>query len=151
MRKFHFSLERLLRLREHKEKDWEIKLGEATGRCVRTRHAINDREEKHRRVLADRVGQSRETLMAAELYMRRMRLEAAQLRQELEVAEAERLKIQVSYLEASRDRKVLEKLKEKKEKEYTREQLKKDFDILDEINSGAAARRQTHESIDGSA
>lgn len=142
MRRFNFSLERLLKLRAHKEQDWEIKLGEATGHCVRTKHAISEREKNHRQVLADRSGQNREVMMAVELYMQRMRQETASLKKDLEGYEAERLKIQASYLDASRDRKVLEKLKEKQEEAYRKDELKRDFNTLDDINSGVAARRQ---------
>ena len=89
--------------------------------------------------------------MAVELYMQRMRQEAVKLKEELEEAEARRLKIRASYLEASRERKVLEKLKERKKEGHVREQLKKDFDNLDEINTAAAARRQADKFYSGSA
>ena len=33
MRKFQFNLEKILELRKYDEQQWELKLGEATGRC----------------------------------------------------------------------------------------------------------------------
>ena len=149
MKKFHFSLERLLKLKEHIEEEWEIKLGEATGRCVRIRKGIEERRGNHVRTLQDRGGLSHQDLMASELYMGRMRQEVVELEKELEEAEEERLNVQGFFLEASRERKVLQKLKEKKEAIHKQDQLKKDFDVLDDINSGAAARRQAHDSGDG--
>lgn len=140
MKKFHYPLERLLKLREHTEQEWEIKLGEATGRCVRTRKAITQREANHRRVLGERRSLSPVDLMAGELYLSRMRQEAEALRKELEDAEAERLKIQASFLEASRERKVLQKLKEKQERAYMKDELKREFSEADDRNSGASAR-----------
>ena len=143
MKKFHYPLERLLKLRRHTEQEWEIKLGEATGRCVRIKRAIAQREANHRRVLGERGSLSPDNLMAGELYLSRMRQEAAALRQELEEAEAERLKVQASFLEASRERKVLQKLKEKQEKAYLKEELKREFAEADDRNSGASARDRT--------
>lgn len=140
MKKFHYPLERLLKLREHTEQEWEVKLGEATGRCVRTRKAITQREANHRRVLGERGSLSSVDLMAGELYLSRMRQEAEALRKELEEAEAERLRIQASFLEASRERKVLQKLKEKQERAYLKDELKREFAEADDRNSGASAR-----------
>lgn len=150
MKKFHFSMERLLQLRKHREKEWEIKLGKAVGSSTKIRQAIDDREQRHLEVLGEREGLTMEAFKTVELYMERMRQEAAKLKKELKDAEARRLKIQASYLEASREREVLEKLKERKKKKHAREESRKEFDILDEANA-AAPRRQLGEFSPGTA
>ncbi len=50
-------------------------------------------------------------------------------------------KIQAGYIEASRERKVFEKLKEKKAAEFYREERKNEILKQDDLNSSAAARR----------
>jgi flagellar FliJ protein len=55
---------------------------------------------------------------------------------ELKVAEARDL-----YLEASRDRKVLDKLKERRRREYDKEMEREETRTIDDISSGIRARR----------
>ena len=56
-------------------------------------------------------------------------------RTELKVEEARN-----AFLEASRERKVLDKLKEKRQKEYRKEMLGEEAKVLDDISGGASAR-----------
>ncbi|MBI9103236.1 MAG: flagellar export protein FliJ [Spirochaetales bacterium] len=143
MRRFVFSLQRLLSLRERKEKDWETKLGEVVSRCNKLKRDIRECERLHRETLGVRsadggLGQ----LAASEFYMRRMREDVIKFQAELEKTEIEKDKVQVKYLEASRDRKVLEKLKEKQETEYYKEQLKEEMKMIDDINTSTAVRKK---------
>ena len=43
MKAFRFKLERILSLRKHREREWEIKLAEITGECVRLSREIEER------------------------------------------------------------------------------------------------------------
>ena len=143
MRRFAFKLERLLKLREHAEKDWENRLGEITSRCNVCRRRIAGKEADHSRILEARSrGTGVTDLTAAELFMRRMREEIRSLNGELAGLEKTREEIQARYLEASRERKILQKLKERQEQEYMKEQVKEEAKILDDINNSAAARGQ---------
>jgi flagellar FliJ protein len=45
------------------------------------------------------------------------------------------------YLEASRDRKILDKLKERRQREYHKKMLAEEVKMLDDISGGSAARR----------
>ena len=143
MRKFKFNLERLLRIREHEEHDWEVKLGRAVTECVRIETGIKHRASEIDRVLRTRgVLQGREDdLLSMEMYKRRMSKEIGELGNELKNAETKRDDVRAQFLEVSKRRKVLSKLKEKREAEYYRHQLKIEHDQIDEINNGRAANR----------
>ncbi len=141
MRKFEFNLERLLKLREHEEQEWEIKLGRAVTKCVDIENQIKHRHSEIERVLLNRgsIENREQDFLVMEMYKRRMRSEAVDLNKKLAEAEAERDEVRNDFLEASKKRKVLSKLKEKREKEYYKKQLKNEHELIDEINNGRAA------------
>ena len=60
-------------------------------------------------------------------------------RAQLTLSEQEREKIQKEYLEASRDRKVLSKLRERREAQYAKERKLEEVKEIDDINTGRAA------------
>lgn len=144
MKAFQFKLDRILAIRKHREQEWEIRLAAATGECVRLRRDIQSRIERKAEALR-RIG--REHLDAGELleshlYMARLDQEAARKSGELVACERERERIQAGYLEASRNRKVLDKLREKRSAGYLKEQRAEEIKHLDDINTGRAARRR---------
>lgn len=142
MRKFQFNLEKILELRKYDEQQWELKLGQATGRC----NAIN-REIEARKVSRKRIFERRQLepgdmrmFLYAENYTHRMDQKIAELRAELENAEAERKKLQEKFLEASKKRKILDKLKERQQQAYYKHEQKQEQKTLDEISSARYAR-----------
>ncbi len=145
MRKFAFNLQRLLRLREHEEQEWEIKLGRAVTECVRIENEIAHRFKEIDRVLdtRGRIENRENDFLAMELYKRRMNSEVLELEKKLKDAEKERDQVRKDFLEASKKRKVLAKLREKREQEFYREQLKIEHNLIDEINNGRAAAGRT--------
>ncbi len=144
MRKFRFRLDRLLELRRYREREWELKLATITGRCL----LINQRIQQNRHNIVQTIGGRQMSvgrldlnlLFTCELYMSRMDHEIGSLERELELRERERDEINQRYLEVSRDRKVLGKLREKKEANYYRDQKKEEFKIADDITTGRSAR-----------
>ena len=144
MKRFHFRLDRLLELRRYREREWELKLATITGRCL----LINQKIQQNRHNIVQTIrGRPMSlgrldlsSLYAAELYMSRLDHEIGNLETELEFREKERDEINQKYLEVSRDRKVLEKLREKKEAGYYSEQKKEEFKTADDITTGRAAR-----------
>ena len=143
MKKFVFNLERLLKLREHEEHEWEIKLGQRVSECVRIQNEIGNRRSEIDRVLRTRgrFDGREDAMLAMELYKRRMKYELIELGDELTLAESKREEVRGEFLEASRKRKVLSKLKEKREAEYYKQQMKIEHDLGDEINNARAASR----------
>ncbi|WP_321991937.1 flagellar export protein FliJ [Marispirochaeta aestuarii] len=143
MRRFHFKLQKLLELKEYREREWEQKLGELTGRmeAIRQRIAECGRNRRQAFISGASAGNDFVARVAAENYIRRMEHTSSQLHQDLGRLGKEREKIQVGYIEASRERKVFEKLKEKKAAEFYREERKNEILKQDDLNSSAAARR----------
>ena len=144
MRRFRFGLEKILKLRMYREREWELKLAEVTGECNRLRRVIDDTEAEKRSVLRWRIeyGEGIDGWRLAELYVQRLSGRSARAKAELETAERRRAEVQQQYLEASMKRKVLENLKERKAGEYRRIQLQEEIKTIDDINTGRSAVRR---------
>jgi flagellar FliJ protein len=144
MRRFTFRLEHLLTLRRYKEREWELKLAEITGICLKIRQKIAKIDEKTNLANASRftIGAKQDyaQLISSELYVVRLVQERKKAVEELAQREKEREEIQKEYLEHSKKRKVLEKLKEKQENSYYDEMQKEEFKNADDINNGAFVR-----------
>jgi flagellar FliJ protein len=137
MRKFQFRLERFLDIRKYKEREWELKLAAITGVCISIRNRIEENLKKIVISMKQRAMHSDsidiENFLAYENFIVRLEHEISALQAELAIKELERKKIQDSYLIASRERKVLEKLKEKKEIEFYKNQRKTQFNEADDL------------------
>jgi flagellar FliJ protein len=145
LRAFHFNLEKVLELRKYREREQEIELGWAIGVLAEIEGQIAAlAAERLRAVEAcfsrDHGGGE---IFSFERYLRRLdqtrdRLLEAATRAELQVEKA-----RAAYLEASQDRKVLDKLREKRAEEYRKTQFAGEIKTLDDISGGTAARKQT--------
>jgi len=146
MRRFQFRLNRLLELRRYTEKQWEIKLAGVTGRCAVIRDEIRIKRGDIRRVRGVRSAASGQIdvglLQAGDRFALRMDHEIGVLNRELAAKQEERRKVQEKYLDASKNRKVLDKLRERREREYYAEHKKEAFKTADEISLGRTARRK---------
>ncbi|MFO7731128.1 MAG: flagellar export protein FliJ [Spirochaetia bacterium] len=143
MRKFQFNLEKILELRKYDEQQWEIKLGQVTGRCNGLHKKIEERRSSRKHTFNQRhldTGDMR-MFMYVENYTRRMDQEITELRAELEQAEKERKDVQEKFLEVSKKRKILDKLKERKQQMYYKQQEKQEQKVLDEISTARYARK----------
>jgi len=144
MRRFQFRLERFLELRRWREREWELKLARALGECLLLENRI--------RQIGEEVGASRlagfsqgrrvdvEGMARRELYVQRLAAERERAQVTLQEKRREMEKVRARYLEVSRDRKVLDKLKERQSGEYYERQLDEEYRTVDELNSSAAAR-----------
>ena len=142
MRTFRFNLEKVLRLRKHTEKDWEIKLGEIVSTCNNVQRKISsleiERAENFKEFILQKNGL--EYLQLAERYFSRIAVEKNSLHKELEELQQRKEKIQEEYMKASREAKVIEKLKERKAEQYYRKQMQEEIKELDDINTQGAVR-----------
>ena len=128
MKRFRFGLEKVLELRQHREEEAKNELGKAIGILANIENKIkinNENRNEAARKRFEGIGASGndgfQTMILWDSYIRRLEQEAEGLeeqaaRAELLVEEKRKL-----YLEASRELKVLEKLKEKRQKEYRKE------------------------------
>jgi flagellar FliJ protein len=145
MKRFRFHLDKLLELRLYYEREAELALAKAMGELQSIQHRLQQLAEERAEAAAERFrpGRSVAQIQATDLYILRLDktketlLEAA-ARAELAVAEKRQ-----AYLDASRDRKVLDKLKEKRLKDHKYQLTLEEIKTVDDISSGNCARRTT--------
>ena len=144
MRRFQFRLERFLELRRWKEREWELKLARALGECVVIERRIREIGEE---IGASRLAQFSEgrrvdvqSMARRDQFVQRLAAERERARVTLEEKRREMEKVRARYLEVSRERKVLDKLKERRSEEYYDRQLDEEYKAVDDLNNSAAAR-----------
>jgi flagellar FliJ protein len=136
MKKFKFSLEKVLMIREFEEKEAQIELGKAIS-------VVNELNNKLKYIALERIksNESRANssdlnfLMSVENYINGLDFQKEQLLEQLAQAELvveEKRKIMI---EAMQKRKALDKLKENQYKNYKKELLHEEEKILDEIKN----------------
>ena len=156
MKRFSFRLEKLLSIRRHREREWELELAAALGEVIATRSAITSARQGIVRSLgagraeAPRVRSGalvairldQEAIVSAERYREGMEARIRELEARLQLQERRLEEVRASYLEASRDRKLLDKLKERQETSYRRAQTRAEIAVLNEIATSRAVRWQ---------
>jgi flagellar FliJ protein len=145
MKRFHFDLEKILEIRAYREKEAETALGRAVGALTALEQEIKSAAVSRSQAASRRFasGNGINGIRQYELYIQRLDAERDRLFKE--AAEAE-LKVEAArqvFLEASRDRKVLDKLREKRRREYRDALLAEETGTLDDI-ACVLADRKTH-------
>jgi len=145
MRRFRFRLERLLAIRRHREREWEIRLAGATRVVLETKGRIVLAEEGIARSFGqlDARNGSRleaELVVYAERYRQGMSARVRTLEEDLVRQEAELAEVRDGYLDASRQRKVLDKLKERQGEAVRRQQGREEIAVLNEVAMSRATR-----------
>jgi len=149
MRRFQFRLDRFLDLRRWKEREWEIRLAQATGKVVLLQNRIAE--------IATEIGASYDhtftrgaaidvaAMAGRERYVQRLAAERERKTVELAVRTREMEEVRVHYLQAARDRKVLDKLKERRAGEYYERQRDEEYKTIDDLNTAASSRGQAQD------
>jgi flagellar FliJ protein len=140
LRRFNFKLEKILKLRENRERETEIELGKAIGILSAIENKIKNVAEEKAVAVKNRFSGNFNQMRAYEFYIQRLdktrdTLLLAAAEAELEVEKAREI-----YLEASRDRKVFTNLKERKEKEYRHKVNLEEIKMIDDISGIRTAR-----------
>jgi flagellar FliJ protein len=152
MRRFGFSLEKVLELRRYAEREWELKLAEVTSRVIAVEQEILEwgrRRHEMRRYHAPTGTIDISVLRSREEYVNRIDARVMMLQHRLVALEAERAKVREGYVEASKKRKALTRLKERQADEYYKEALRDEGRVLDEIAGSQVIRRRSEmEEID---
>ena len=134
MKKFVFSLQKVLELREYEEDKAKLELGKAVAEVERLKRLLE--ENARNRVAAN---QSRKdtndviVLMNIENYIIGLDAKKEKLLEELTMAQMFFEEKRDLYTKAMQDREVLSKLKEKQLSEYKKEVLKEEENALDDI------------------
>jgi len=136
MKRFSFRLEKILEIRKYHEREWELKLAEITGTCMRIegeiRYLLSERSEAfQKRHLS--LERDISYLLYSELYMQRLQQSADRLSRDLREKEKILEEVRDQYREASKQRKILEKLKEKRQKENYKKQRDEEIKAIDDI------------------
>jgi flagellar protein FliJ len=140
MKKFKFRLERVLEYRERIRMDRRNELMQARHMLS---EAVRKLQELEAEALANADGDGtrpvHEFVLRAD-YRRRLRTEMALQRER--IIEAERVvdAAQARYVEASRDARALDMLKEKKRAEYSEQLMLHEINVLDEMTTQRSRR-----------
>jgi flagellar protein FliJ len=143
MKRFSFSLQKLLDLRTFREKEAEIALGKAVSNRDSIQLELEDVAKK--RVAAAwerRANTDIHTLVAIENYVLRLDTRKDALLEQLAAAELVVEQKRELYMAATRDRQVITKLREKKESVWHKEYLDSEADALDDLVN---SRRRSEE------
>jgi len=133
VKRFKFNLEKVLELRQYKEQEAKNELGRAISILNTIENNIKQNALLHGRAVkerftginaADNTGAGSTgtlSMLAWDNYILRLEQEAQRLMEEAAQAELVVEEKRALYLEASRELKVMEKLREKREQEYRKE------------------------------
>ena len=135
MKSFKFKLQKVLNLREHYENEAKLELGRAVGVLVELENNLSalGREQAKAAEEQFRSGNSVSLMQQYMFYQMRLEIEKEQLLTELAKAELKVEEARELFIEASRERKVLEKLKEKRQKDHRKNMLYEEAKVLDEV------------------
>ena len=140
MKRFNFNLEKVLELRQYREQEAKNELGRAISILNAIENNIKQNALVHSRAVQERFTgiNSAEnngilSMLAWDNYILRLEQEAQRLMEEAAQAELVVEEKRAQYLEASRELKVMEKLKEKREKEYRKEVFAAETRELDDM------------------
>jgi flagellar export protein FliJ len=139
VRRFHFNLERILALRKHEEHEVEMRLAAVQAEVVDLRNRIDDARARIGNTYGVTVIAGRRVDMsqsyAGGAYQAYLEAHVQTLRRQLEEREEKRKELADEYREAYKKRKVLDNLKERREREYYAEARRQEAGVLDEIGS----------------
>jgi flagellar FliJ protein len=142
---FQFRLETLLKVRRMKEEQAEIRLAEATaalvaeqGRLTALESAMADHVADYRRALGEPVAVA--TLKTFRDFNDKLKGDIDHQQVRVENAAQERRKCLTILEEAARDRKLVEKLREKRLAQYRAEAQREEQKLLDELGLQAFSR-----------
>jgi flagellar protein FliJ len=145
MRRFQFRLERFLELRRWKERERELALAKTLGECLLLERRIAEiaAEISASFLSVFRAGNSIDidSMRRRELYVQRLARERERTGTELVAKREELEQVRARYLEAARERKVLDKLKDRQADAYYERQIDEEFKAIDDINTASATRQ----------
>ncbi len=136
--RFRFSLESILRLRQNEEEEARLELvrirneiADLESKLKDLERTIESEEEKKLRALSN--GATGSEIRAWNEYIEKLRMEKETLLMEIEKKREEEKEKLAIYLEKRKERMALEKLKEKKYREYLEELNRQERKFLDEV------------------
>jgi flagellar FliJ protein len=149
MKRFTFRLEKVLQLRKFKEDECKIALGQAIGILNKIENDIKMTAVKRHNAAAERFNAPQD-MASWDVYILRLEQEAEKLAGQAAQAELVVEEKRALYLEAQRDLKAIEKLKEKREKEYRKEMMDSQMAEIDDLTAARYIRSEFYHELDES-
>ena len=134
MKKFKFSLEKVLQLRKFREEECKLALGQAISILNKIENEIKKTALKRINAASNRFSDIND-ISKWEIYIQRLDQEAKKLTEQAAQAELVVEEKRAIYLEAQKELKIMDKLKEKRQKEYRKEMLTAEMNEVDDITS----------------
>jgi flagellar FliJ protein len=134
MKKFTFSLQKVLQLRKYREEECKLALGQAISILNMIENQIKENAVKHYHAASERFKEP-EQIVSWDVYILRLEHEAQNLTEKAAQAELVVEEKRAEYLEASKDLKAMEKLKEKRQMEYRKEISDYQMAEIDELTA----------------
>ncbi|MDR2947212.1 MAG: flagellar export protein FliJ [Candidatus Adiutrix sp.] len=151
---FKFKLDFLIKLRQRKEEEAMSRLAKRLASIKELEREIGELTEKKARLvleLEEKIKAGEITIPLLTLYKeydQKMVKDIAKLNEFLRLSRREEAKERAALTKASIDRKIMEKLKDKKKAEFTAEQMYMEQNTLEEMAALAKARRDRNEAND---
>ena len=144
MKRFTFNLEKVLELRQYREQEAKNELGHAISVLTAIENKLKQNAIMHSRAVQERFTEINAvngvlSMLAWDNYILRLEQEAQRLMEEAAQAELVVEEKRAQYLEASRELKVMEKLREKRQKEYRKEMFAAETRELDDVRRSRGA------------
>ena len=134
MKRFKFNLEKILQLRKFREEECKLALGHAVAALNKIENEIMETAVKRHNAASNRFADVGE-ILSWENYILWLDRQTQNLMEQAAQAELVVEEKRAAYLEASKDLKALEKLKEKQQKEYRKETMYLQMAEVDDITA----------------
>jgi flagellar export protein FliJ len=144
MRRFDFDLEKVLELRRYAEREWELKLAEVTGRIVGAEREVVQLQSARDSVFTAGVEPGRVDMGALAgrgEYLALIERRTVELRGRLARLEREREDVRSEFLKASRARKAISQLRDRRAAEHYKEARREEAREFDEMGVTLAVQR----------
>ncbi|MBP3416631.1 MAG: flagellar export protein FliJ [Spirochaetaceae bacterium] len=134
MKRFAFSMQKILDIREFTERQAQIELGRAVAEVNRVNGELEAvAQEKHRMVKLDMKNTSINEFLVYENYLKRLDITKERLLEELAAAQLVVDEKRAVFTEAMKQRKILSNLREKQYLQYKKDALKIEENAVDDM------------------
>ncbi|MCL2210343.1 MAG: flagellar export protein FliJ [Treponema sp.] len=134
MKKFKFNLEKILQIRKFKEEETKLALGQAISALNKIENEIKVTALMKNNAVRERYRDPQAT-QSWEVYILRLEQEAQRMLEQAAQAQLVVEEKRAIYLDALKDYKAMEKLKENEQKAYRKEMLDTQMDEVDELTA----------------
>jgi len=154
MRRFKFTLEKLLEIRAYKEKQIENELSVVQRKknsLLEKKQLLLDSDKEYRKKMRQeqkRKSFTVERFIQYQQFFKRIKLSVEEQNKLIKLLDEEIALINKKLIEARKERRVLERLKEKKFKKYLYELAKEEQNFFDEVGTNSFIKRKREDEAE---